>query len=60
MAARVREEENVSETRQRKREAEEADMDEVTPGVTVGNLGRFSAAFIRPTQGLLKRRRPRR
>ena len=57
MAAWVREEENASNQRQKKREAEEADKVEVAPGVTVASLGRFRAALIGPTQGLPKRRR---
>ena len=51
------EEENASEHRQRKREAEEADKVEVARGVTVGSLRHFRAALIGPTRGLLKRRR---
>ena len=46
MAAWVNEEEKASEHRQRKREAEEADQVEVTPGVTVASLTRFRAALI--------------
>ena len=38
MAAWVKEEVKASEHRQRKREAEEADKDEVAPGVTVASL----------------------
>ena len=57
MAAWMREEENASEKRQRKREAEEADKVEIAPVVTVASLRRFRAASIRPTQGLPKRRR---
>ena len=49
MAAWMKEEENASKHRQRKREAEEADNDEVAPGVTVASLRRFRAALIRPT-----------
>ena len=56
MAAWVREEENVSNQRQ-KREEEEADKVEVALGVTVASLRRFRAALIGPTQGLPKRRR---
>ena len=52
MAAWVREEENASNQRQKKREAEEADKVEVAPGVTVASLGRFRTALIGPTQGL--------
>ena len=57
MAAWVREEENASNQRQKKREAEEADKVEVAPGVTVASLRRFRTALIGPTQGLPKRRR---
>ena len=57
MAACVKEEENASGYRQRKREAEEADKVEVAPGVTVASLRHFRAALIGPTQGLPKRRR---
>ena len=57
MAAWVKEEENASKHRQRKREAEEADIVEVAPGATVASLRRFQAALIGPTQGLPKRRR---
>ena len=49
---RVKEEENASDQRQKKREAEEADKVEVAPGVTVASLRRFRAALIGPTQGL--------
>ena len=48
MAAWVREEENASNQRQKKREAEEADKVEVEPGVTVASLRRFRTALIRP------------
>ena len=41
MAAWVREEEDASNQRQKKREAEEADKVEVSPGVTVASLRRF-------------------
>ena len=41
MAAWVKEEENASKHRQRKREAEEANTIEVAPGVTVASLRRF-------------------
>ena len=58
MAAWVKEEENVSEHRQRKKEAEETDKVDVAPGVTVASLRRFRAALIEPTQGFPKRRRP--
>ena len=57
MAAWVKKEENASDQRQKKREAEEADKVEVAPGVTVASLRRFRAALIGPTQGLTKRRR---
>ena len=58
MAAWVKEEENASSHRQKKREeAEEAHKVEVAPWVTVASLRRFRAALIRPTQGLTKRRR---
>ena len=57
MAAWVKEEENASDQRQKKREAEEADKVEVAPGVTVASSTRFPAALIGPTQGLTKRRR---
>ena len=57
MAAWVKEEENASKHRQRKREAEEADKVEVAPGVTLASLRRFRAALIGPTRGLPKRRR---
>ena len=56
MAAWVRDEKKVSENRQRKREAEEADKIEVAPRVTVASLRRFRAALIGPTPGLPKRR----
>ena len=56
MAAWVREEENASNQRQKKRDAEEADKVEVAPGVTVASLRRFRTALIGPTQGLPKRR----
>ena len=57
MAAWVREEENASNQRQKKREAEVADKVEVAPGVTVASLRRFRTALIGPTQELPKRRR---
>ena len=57
MAAGVKEKENASNQREKKREAEEADKVEVAPGVTVASLRRFQAALIGPTQGLSKRRR---
>ena len=52
MAAWVKEEENASSHGQKKREAEEVDKVEVTPGVTVASLRRIRAALIGPTQGL--------
>ena len=52
-----REEEKASENRQRKREAEEADKFEITPGVTTVSSKRLRVALIGPTQGLPKRRR---
>ena len=54
-AAWVKEEENTSDHRQRKREAKEANKAEVAPGVTVASLRRFRAALIGRTQGLPKR-----
>ena len=57
MAAWVREEENASNQRQKKREVKVADKVEVAPGVTVASLRRFQIALIGPTQGLPKRRR---
>ena len=57
MAAWVREEENASTQRQKKREAQEADKVEVAPGVTVASSRRFRTALIGTTQGLPKRRR---
>ena len=54
MAAWVKEEENASNQRQKKREAEEADKVEVAPEVTVASLRCFRAALIGPTQGLTK------
>ena len=57
MAAWVREEENASNQRQKKREAEEADKVEDAPGVTVASVRHFRTALIGPTQGLTKRRR---
>ena len=41
VAARVRDEKKASETRQRKREAEEVDKVEVAPEVTIGRLETF-------------------
>ena len=52
MAAWLKEEENASNQRQKKREAEEAGEVKVVPGVTVASLRRFRAALIGPTQGL--------
>ena len=52
IAAWVKEEENASKQRSKKREAEEADKVEVTPGVTAESLRRVRAALIGPTQGL--------
>ena len=49
--------EDTPNQRQKKREAEETDKVEVTPGVTVANLRRFRTALIGPTQRLPKRRR---
>ena len=46
MAAWVREEENASDQRQKKRDAEEADKVEVAPGVTVASLRRFRTALM--------------
>ena len=43
MAAWVKEEENASEHRQRKREAEDADKVEIAPGVTVASFRRFES-----------------
>ena len=56
----MREEDNASENRLRKREAEEVDKVEVAPAVTVGSLRRFRAALIRATRGLPKSCRLRR
>ena len=53
MAAWVREEENASNQRQKKRDAEEADKVEVAPGVTVASLRRFRTALIGPTTTVL-------
>ena len=50
MAAWVKEKENASSHRQKKREAEEADKVEVAPGLTVASLRRFRAALIGPAQ----------
>ena len=52
MAAWVREEEEASENRQRKRQTEEVEKvdDEVAPGVTVGSLmTRCRVALVGPT-----------
>ena len=57
MAAWVKEVENASKQRQKKREAQEANKVEVAPGVTIASLRRFRTALIGPTQGLPKRRR---
>ena len=57
MAARAMEEQNASNRRQKKREAEELDKVEVALGVAVASLRRFRAVLIGPTQGLPKRRR---
>ena len=48
----MREEENASNQRQKKREAEEADKVEVAPGVTVASLRRFRTALIQPKDSL--------
>ena len=48
MAERRDEEESAAITRQRKREAEEADKVVVASGVTVGQLRRFRAALLGP------------
>ena len=60
MVAWVRKEGKAPENWHRKGEVEEVDKVKVTPGVTEGSLRRFSAALIRPTQGLPKWRRFRR
>ena len=49
MAAWVKEKGKGFEHRQRKREAEEANKVEVSPGVTLASLRRFRAALIGPT-----------
>ena len=61
LAAWVREEEKASENRQRKKEGKETDKVEVevSPGVAVGSLRRFRAAWVGPIQGLPKWRRLR-
>ena len=46
MAAWGREEENASNQRQKKREAEETDKVEAAPGVTVASLRRFRTVLI--------------
>ena len=56
MAGWMEEEESTAITRQRKREAEEADK-VVASGVTVGQLRRFRAALLGPSLAPLKRRR---
>ena len=48
MAGWKQEEETAAKTRQRKREAEEADRVVVASGVTVGQLRRFRAALLGP------------
>ena len=57
MAGWRKEEESAVITRQRKREAEEADKVVVASEVTVGQLGRFRAALLGPSLAPLKRRR---
>ena len=59
MAGWREEEESAAITRQRKREAEEADKVVVASGVTVGQLRRFRAALVGPSLAPLKRRRIR-
>ena len=49
--------ESAAITRQRKREAEEADEVIVVSGVTVRQLRRFRAALLEPSLASLKRRR---
>ena len=56
MAGWREEKENAAITRQRKREAEEADKVVVASGVTVGQLRRFRAALLEPSLAPLKRR----
>ena len=51
-----KEEESAAITRQRKREAEEADKIFVASGVTVEQLKRFRAALLKPSLAPLKRR----
>ena len=48
------EEESTAITRQKKREAEEADKVVVASGVTVGQLRRFRAALLGPSLAPLK------
>ena len=55
MAAWVRKEEKAAETRQRKREVEEASKVEFAPGVTAASLRHSRVALIGPTKGLPKR-----
>ena len=57
MAGWREEEENAAISRQRKREAEEADKVVVASGLTVGQLIRFRAALLGPSLAPLKRRR---
>ena len=57
MAEWMEEEESAAITRQRKREAEEADKVVVASGVTVGQLRRFRAALLGPSLAPLKRQR---
>ena len=57
MAGWREEEESAAITRQRKREAEEADKVVVASEVTVGQLRRFRAALLGPSLAPLKRRR---
>ena len=57
MAARVREEENASEKRQGKREANEADKVAAAPGRTVESWRRFRSVLIGPSQELPKQHR---
>ena len=55
MAEWRKEEESAVITRQRKREAEEADNIVVASGVTVGQLRHFRAALLGPSLAPLKR-----
>ena len=57
MAGWREEEKSAAITRQRKREAEEADRVVVASGGTVGQLRRFRAALLRRSLAPLKRRR---